>query len=267
MNLPSLFHNQPKPFNVSSISYKKTIDDQLISKLTYFLQSSQKDLIKQGYSKIIVKVSSDINSLVAAKLLQQVLADKVAAIIFDFEPTQTHSLVEFCQKLNLNTYTLNRTTAYQTELAAYHLHKQSDIKNFYQRFINYHLLIQAEIMKAAVVDIIDKSDRLLGSRPEGFYGHIMPFYSLYKSEVLDLARFLNIADQFIASTSYQQIPYPDNLTLTWDKVDPVLFLLAGKQINPEEISQQYNIDLQWLRKLKSHMDKQLLKITTSQFII
>ncbi|MBI2315229.1 hypothetical protein HYU93_04215 [Candidatus Daviesbacteria bacterium] len=77
-------------------------------------------------------------------------------MIFDFEPTQTHSLVEFCQKLNLNTYTLNRTAAYQTELAAYKFHKQSDIKSFYQRFINYHLLTQAEIMKAAVVDTIDK---------------------------------------------------------------------------------------------------------------
>lgn len=130
-------------------------------------------------------------------------------------------------------------------------------------------------MKAALVDIIDKSERLLGTRPEGFYGHLMPFYSLYKSEVFDLARFLGIPDQSI-STTYQEL-YVDHTALSWDKInrrtvsfqeiDSVLFLLTEKQLTPEEISQQLNIDLHWLKKLKSRLNKQLFRTTVSQFII
>lgn len=121
-------------------------------------------------------------------------------------------------------------------------------------------------MKAALVDTVDKSDRLLGTRPEGFYGHFMPFYCLYKSELYELTKFLNIPDQFIDHTAYQDFPYPE-IVLTWDKIDPILFLLTEKQLSPEEISQKFNIDLHWLKKLKSHIDKQPLKTTVSQFLI
>ena len=112
-------------------------------------------------------------------------------------------------------------------------------------------------MKTAVVDTIDKSDRLLGTRPPGFYGHFMPFYSLYKSELYDLALFLQIPISF--AKTYQD--------LTFDKVDPILYLLTEKQLTPEDISGQCNIDLHWLKRLKSQVDKQLFQTTVSQFII
>ena len=65
MNLLNLFNNQPKTINVSSVKYKKALDDQLVNKLNYFLQSANKDLSKQGYSRIVVRISEDVNSLAA----------------------------------------------------------------------------------------------------------------------------------------------------------------------------------------------------------
>lgn len=262
----NLFQSKSKIFDVSSLEYKKPIDEQLTTKLNFYFQGYFKHLSKQGQHKIMVGIDGEINCLVAANLLKQALGENMIAMILDFGSPLTNNLVDFCTKSGMQTFILKRGKNCQDEVTAYQLHKPSDIRQFYGRFVNYHLSIQAEAMKVALVDTADKSDRLLGTRPEGFYGHLMPFYSLYKSEVYDLAKFLNIADQFMSPTSYQDLPYPD-IVLTWDKIDPILFLLTEKQLSIEEISQSYNIDLHWLKRLKSHIDKYSLKTATSQFII
>lgn len=262
MNLSNLFKSTPKVFDISSVKYKKPIDDQLVNKLIDYFQLSYKHL-----SKIMLGMHGEINSTVAGALLKQALGENAVAMIFDFETPKTNKLVEIGNYLKLESYILKRGSAYQNEVSSYHLHKPGDLKNFYKRFINYHLFVQAQNMGAAVVDTIDKSDRLLGSRQQGFYGHLIPFYSLYKSELYDLAVRLGIPNQFITPTNYQGLPYPGNLVLTWDKIDPVLFLLTEKQLSPEEISQQFNIDLHFLKRLKSYVNKQLFQTSVSQFII
>lgn len=229
----------------------KRIDAQLVDKLINYLQSSCKD-----YSKIMIGVYGELNSLVAAKILRQALGENVLVIVFDFgDAAKTNNLVAFCQQLNLNTYILKRGAAYRNEIASYGLHTPAKQNHFFKQFINYHLQIQADNMKAALVDTADKSDRLLGDRPESFYGHFMPFYSLYKSEIFELAKFLKLPEQFIQK--------PDN----WEKIDSVLYLLTEKQLIPEEISQQFNIDLHWVKKLKSGINKHYLNSPISQFII
>lgn len=263
----NLFQGKSKIFDVSSLEYKKPVGEQLTTKLIYYFQGYFKHLSKQGQHKIMVGIDGEINCLVAANLLKQALGENMIAMILDFGSPLTNNLVDFCTKSGMQTFILKRGKNYQDEVTAYQLHKPSDIRQFYGRFVNYHLSIQAEAMKVALVDTIDKSDRLLSTRPEGFYGHLMPFYSLYKSEILDLARFLNIPDQFTPVPIYQDIPYPNDDSLTYDKVDCVLYLLTEKQLTPEEISQDYNIDLHWLKRLKSHIDEYSLKTATSQFII
>lgn len=268
MDLLNLFNSQPKPFDVSSVKYKKPIDGQLVTRLIDYLQLSYKYLPKTGHHKIMAGIDGEISCLMAAKLLKQAAGENVMAMIFDISnPAWTNLMVEFCKQLSLQAYILKRGAYYQDELATYRLHNPKSIRHFYKRFINYHLLIQAEHMKAAMVDTADKSDRLLGTRPEGFYGHFRPFYSLYKSELFELAKFLGIPGQFISSTHYQDLLYPESNTLPWGKLDPILFLLTEKQLTPEQISQQFNIDLHWLKRLKSHIDKQSSKTTASQLII
>lgn len=253
--------------NLPSVNYKKPIDEQLINKLTDYLQLTYKHLSKFGLHKIMLQISEEIDSIVAGALLKQTLAENTIALIFDSGTDQTKRVTEVCKYLKLDAFILKRGAAYQAEVSAYNLHTPSSLKLFYRRFSNYHLFIQADSMKAAVADTIDKSERLPGTRPEGFYGHFMPFYSLYKSEVYDLAHFLGLPNQFILPSNYQDLLYPDNLTLSWDKIDPLLYLLTEKQLTPEEISQQFKIDLNFLKKLKSCVDKESLKTTTSQFII
>ena len=231
-------------------NYKKPIDNQLVYKLTYFIQSSCKKS-----SKIITEVNGTINSLTAAVLFKKALEEKAMAMIFDFDTPKTNELVNICKNLNLNTYILKRGKAYQTELAAYRIHKEEAIRNFYKRFVSYHLLICADHMKAQLVDTTDKSNRLINSRPQGFYGHFIPFYSLYKTEVYDLAKFLKLPYESSAEYDY------------WAKIDPILFLLSEKQSRPEEIAKEFNIDLEWLKKLKHRIDKQSFESPVSQFIV
>lgn len=201
----------------------------------------------------------DINSLAAAVLLKQAIKEAALALVFDFGDGRADPLVEFCQNINLETYTLDRKKEYQRELFSLKHHSQLKVRKFYQRFIAYHLITVAESMDAGVLDTLDKSERLLEERSEGFYGHLMPFYSLYKSEVFDLAHFLNISDQFMAPTGYLGNP--------WDKMDPILYLLTEKQVSPEEISNQYQIDLSLVKKINSKINKELFKIPVSQLII
>lgn len=268
MNLSNLFESKPKTFDVSSVKYKKFIDQQLISKLLSHIQSAYNRLSKLGFSKIMLGISGAKFEFLIAYLLKQALAEKIIVIIFDFDnEALTNHLTQMCRSLSLDAYILQRGRNYRNEASSYNLHTKTSIKHFYRRFLNYHSFIQADIMKAAVVDTFDKSSRLASFRPEGFYGHLMPFYSLYKSELDDLSKILNTPNQFKTGSVYQDLPYPDNLVLTWDKVDPILFLLTEKQLGPEEISQQFNIDLNWIKKLKSHIDKQLFQTTVSQCII
>lgn len=247
MNLPSFFSGKPED-KILSVKYKKPIDGQLVTKLIYFIQSACKKS-----TKVIVEINGTINSLVAGVIFKKALAEKAIAIIFDFNAQKTEWFVETCKNLEMNTYILNRAAAYYKELTAYRLHKHEAIKNFYLRFSNYHLLTVAEHMKAILIDTEDKSDRLISQRPNLFYGTLMPFYSLYKTEVYDLIKFLNIPIE--------------NQDEDWGKIDPVLFLLTEKQLTPEQIAQEYNLDLQWLKKLKSRLDKQSFKTPVSQFII
>lgn len=270
MNLLNLFASQPKIFDISSVKYKKPIDQQLVNKLIDYLQHSHKYLSKLGLSKIMTGMNEGINSLVAATLLKQALGENIVAMIIDFDtdPVQTNNIIELCQHLNLEAYVLKRGATYRDETLACHSHTPSSTRHFLKRFTNYHLFTQADNMKAVLVDTLDKSERLLSTRPEGFYGYFMPFYSLYKSELGELANFLGIPNlKFSHPSTYQDLLYPDNIALSWDKIDPVLFLLTEKQLTPEEVSQQLNIDLHWLKKLKSRLDKQLLRKTVSQFII
>lgn len=246
MNLLNLFQSKPE--------YKKPIDQQLVDKLVDYLQTSFKHS-----SKIILAVDGGVNSIVAGALLKQSLGENVVALVLDFDTPKTETKIQICNYLKLETYCLKRGAAYQREVASYGLQKAADIEKFYKRFINYHLSIQSENMKAELIDTASKSDRFLDERPQGFYGHLMPFYSLYKSELYDLAAFLGIPDQFITPVSY--------LNLSWDQIDPVLFLLTEKQLTPEEISERCNIDLQFLKNLKSKIDKKLFQTPISQFII
>lgn len=266
MNLLNLFNGKPKTFDVSSIKYRKPIDEQIVTKLISYMQSYYHNLSKRNPRKIMVGIDGETNSWIAAKLLKQALGENVWAIVFDFNTAWTSLAVKFCEQLGLGNFVLQAGTEYQDEISSYQLRAPDDLKLFYKRFTNYHLLALADLWKANLADTADKSDRLLGIRPEGFYGQFMPFYSLYKSEINDLARFLNIPDQFISNTAYQDLPYPE-IELTWDKIDPVLYLLTEKQLSPEVIAEQHNIDLHWLKKLKSRIDRQLFQTAVSQFII
>lgn len=263
MNLSNLFSGS-KIFDVSSVKYKKPIDQQLVNKLIDYIQQSLKNLSKQGLHKIMLGMCGAESELLIAHLLKQALAEKVVVIIFDFDDaTKTNKLAESCKQLSLEAYLLKRGKEYRNEAQSYYLHTQKELKHFYHRFLNYHLSTQADLMKAGAVGTFDKSDRLTNSSPGGFYGHLTPFYSLYKSELYDLAKFLNIPNH---PSCYHDHLY-QNTPLPWDKIDPLLYLLTEKQLKVEDISQQLNIDLHWLRQLKNHVNKQLFQTTISQFII
>ena len=62
-----------------NLSYKKPVDQQLVDKLINYIQSNSKKS-----TKVIIDINGTINSAVAGVLFKKALAEKLIAIIFDF---------------------------------------------------------------------------------------------------------------------------------------------------------------------------------------
>lgn len=250
MGLLNLFSDSSKTFDPSSIKYKKNVDQQLVEKLVDYLSNLKAH-------RLMVKIDGGLNCALICLLLEKTLRKDVSLMIIDVDSSLTEKSIALCDNLQLDSYVLDRTKSYQNEILGYKIPTGSAREKFFKRFCNYHILTQADQMDAVLIDDFDKSNRLLGTRPTGFYGQFMPFYSLYKSELYDLAKFLNTPSQF----------FEDQTNQYWDQIDPLLFLLTEKQLAPEEISQQFNVDLEYLKKLKTKIDKQMLQKTISEFFI
>ena len=83
----------------------------------------------KGDLKVDIHHTNEDIGIVLGEAFKKALGEKAIAIIVDLDTPKTDNLVSICKDLGFNTYILKRSTAYQNELAAYHLHKQEDIKN------------------------------------------------------------------------------------------------------------------------------------------
>lgn len=239
-----------------SVTYKKPIDQQLVDKLV--------DFLARGNKKTIIDLSGSVNSLVACSLLKTALGGSFTAVIVDLAPSphpgsdseETKNLFRFASFSGISCIIVKAGIAYNEQIAIdppKGQHKEA----FNQRFMSNILLQTADNLGAVICDPLDKSERVLGLK-KGNEGSIVPFYSLYKSEIYDLYSYLNLPQEFVK----EEI---STFGVSYAELDPMIYLLLEKQLSVGDIASEH-VDAALLAKLKKTLDHQVFT-TPNQLIL
>src|SRR5262249_7383638 len=123
----------------------------------------------------------------------------------------------------------------------------------------------ADSMQAAVCATTDRSEGLLGRYTEHFYGHFAPIAHLYKTEVIELARFLGVPGGVVNQRPGCESHWYDDEVLGagYDVIDPLLHLMVEERLTDADIRVGYGVDdTRWLSKLRERLDRQPARVVT-----
>ncbi len=250
------------------VSYKITIDNNLVKKIINFIKTSHDNLQKIGLEGVVIGLSGGIDSSVCAMLAKKALGrERVHAVVIDYSIFERELV------------TLNNARKFGNDLDLDHSiikigdvikrYGQEDYKlttffdlNLQTRLIQNELFQIADDRMSTVISTIDRSERLLGRYMEFFYGHIEPLYDLYKTEVYDLAKVLGGPDYiFQTRPGCENWMWDDDIFgTTYDVLDAVLYLITEKGMSVGEVAKDYNIDLKWLQGIDGRMRHQQFRI-------
>ena len=109
------------------------------------------------------------------------------------------------------------------------------------------LYYHANLLNRIVVGTGDKSEAMLGYFTK--YGDggvdIAPIADLYKTQVRVIAKELDISNKIINKKSGPRLwidhDAEDELNMTYDEIDPILFQYSNNQINKDTLSQEQKI--------------------------
>jgi NAD+ synthase len=122
------------------------------------------------------------------------------------------------------------------------------------------LYYYAAINGYLVAGTSDKSERKIGFFTKFGDGaaDILPIADLYKTQVRELARFLKVPRTIIEKKSSPRLwdnhLAEDELGMTYERIDPILQLLAKKR-KPQEIAKKLKLPLSDVRKVKEMVEK------------
>jgi NAD+ synthase len=122
------------------------------------------------------------------------------------------------------------------------------------------LYYYAAINGYLVVGTSDKSERKIGFFTKFGDGaaDILPIAHLYKTQIRELARFLKVPRTIIEKKSSPRLwdnhLAEDELGMTYERIDPILQLLAKKR-KPQEIAKKLKLPLSDVRKVKEMVEK------------
>jgi NAD+ synthase len=218
------------------------IDTSLVRKiLTGFIKT---ELGRVGFSKAVVNLSGGIDSAVSYALAVEALdAKNVLAIRLPYKTSSTDSL-EHAQLLidqsggpSLTipiTDMVDPLIAREPDMSAV---RKGNIMARARMIVGYD---QSEAFKGLVVGTGNKTEILLGYTT--LYGDsacaLNPIGDLYKTQVRQLARALNIPDVIIAKPPSADLwtgqTDEGELGFTYENVDKLLYLLVDQRFSPED---------------------------------
>ncbi|MEW6094313.1 MAG: NAD+ synthase [Chloroflexota bacterium] len=219
-----------------------SIDTTLVRKiLTGFIRS---EISRAGFSRAVVNLSGGLDSSVSCVLAVEALgADKVLALRLPYKSSAQDSLDHaqlLIDKLGLPSLTIPITDmvdpliAHEPEMSAI---RKGNIMARMRMVIAYD---QSEASKGLVVGTGNKTEILLGYTT--LYGDsacaINPIGDLYKTQVRQLARALNIPEAVITKPPSADLwagqTDEGELGFTYEEVDKLLYLLVDQRFRPEE---------------------------------
>ena len=219
-----------------------SIDTGLVRKiLTGFIRS---EITRVGYSRAVVNLSGGIDSAVSFALAVEALEPQnVLAIRLPYKTSSADSL-EHAQLL-IDQFSSQSVTIPITEMVDPLIAGEPDMSEVRKGNIMARLRMiaaydQSESFKGLVVGTGNKTEILLGYTT--LYGDsacaLNPIGDLYKTQVRQLARALNIPEVIVAKPPSADLwtgqTDEGELGFTYEEVDKLLYLLVDQRYRPEE---------------------------------
>ncbi|MGE5862723.1 MAG: NAD+ synthase [Nitrososphaerales archaeon] len=207
-----------------------------------------------NYQGVVLGLSGGIDSSVALYLATKALGNnKVLGLILPDKKVSKRSdiddAIELSQKVGINYHIIDITEIKQKYMDILPLEKIS-IGNLTARIRMNFIYYYANIEHKLVLGTSDKSELMIGYFTKFGDGaaDILPLADIYKTEVRELAKYLNLPKKILLKKSspslWKDQTAEDEIGMEYEKIDTILKNLA------ENISENANKDL-----LKKGIDK------------
>jgi NAD+ synthase len=219
-----------------------SIDKELVRKiLTEFIRS---EITRVGFSRAVVNLSGGIDSAVSYVLAVEALgAHNVLAVRAPYKTSSTDSLTH--AQMLIDQFGSPSVTIPITEMTDSFIAGDPEMSavrkgNIMARVRMIIAYDQSEVFKGLVVGTGNKTEILLGYTT--LFGDsacaINPIGDLYKTQVRQLARALQIPEVIIAKPPSADLwtgqTDEGELGFTYEEVDKLLYLLIDQRYRPEE---------------------------------
>ena len=268
------FPGKPDYVTKINIKYKRKIDKFLLNKIYKFIKQSFRNSSLSVLNHVIVGLSGGLDSTVVALLCKNALGkDHVTAVIVDLglkeHREQTRFAVSIAKKLDINYVVVKAPDLYKSYQYAIRENGPFTEINITTRLIHNLIFQYADAKMAVVASTVDKSEYITGRHMEYFYGHFAPMFGLYKTEIYDLAKYLKIPKEVISREPgcFDAWFDKDIFGVSYDILDPIIYLIYEKGLTANNISKKYKIDEKWLRKIEFRIKNHKYRMQTEQFKI
>lgn len=228
------------------------ITNQDYSKITNEIENFLEEQIEKNHAKgVILGLSGGIDSAVLAYICKRNLQDKTLALIMPDTSITPKSETEDALKMIALTgieYKLIDIKPIINEYSMYIEPNEKAKGNLRARVRTNILYYYANIKNYLVLGSSDKSEYLMGYFTKFGDGasDITPIISLYKLQVREIAKFLQVPQNVIAKKSsphlWKDHGAEEELGITYEEIDSVLYCLVGKKLTIDETEKITQID-------------------------
>ena len=213
---------------------------------------------KKGAKGVILGLSGGIDSAVLAYLCKRNLKEKTMAIIMPDTSITPQTETEDALKMIALTgieYKLIDIKPIVNEYSMYLEPNDKSKGNLRARIRTNILYYYANAKNYLVLGSSDKSEYLIGYFTKFGDGasDITPIISLYKLQVREIAKYLNVPANIIVKKSsphlWKEHEAEDELGATYEEIDAILHCLISKRLSVDETINATQIDKQIVEKI------------------
>lgn len=230
------------------------------SKITESIEDFLLEKIEKTNSKgVILGLSGGIDSAVLAYICKRKLKEKTLAIIMpDTEITPKSETEDALKMISLTgiDYKLVDINPIVKEYSMYLEPDEKSKGNLRARVRTNILYYYANLKKYLVLGSSDKSEYNIGYFTKHGDGasDITPIISLYKLQVREIAKYLQVPENVISKKSsphlWKDHEAENELGITYEEIDSILYCLLEKKLSLEEIEKTTLIEKSKIEKIK-----------------